>query len=419
MAQRKNAKITMQSFMDSITSPTLAGGEDGADLQGQLVRAVQSWAGDTDEDTNRFQLNARRFMRIMQGYLPGIPENQPQIQLRPGIRRDLIAQSVATEDFPDIFGTIIHRRLLSMFEISPPQARQLCQTAACGDFRIIELYNITGGRERLTLVGKEDIPRASDRMANTKFSYKMEVYAKNFNWNWRDLVDDQGDLRIFDRIPRLMFEAARETEEVFILSNLVATGLNGWSTALWTANSTTKVVAPQTNACGLQAIRDNAKLMRKYRTEDGKPFRARPRILAVDGSAEYDGLDFLSTKVVRKDSGSAGFYNTDSPIQMLNIKLLTLDYLSFVATGAKGPTMWGLFMDPSDPAVPTAIFEFGQFRGFETPQLYKKDNDRRSMSGAPIGAMGDFTNMEETIQIVYPMGGTTLFAQNGVVSDGS
>ena len=119
MALRRNIKTptTMQGLIETICGPDAFGGEDGNELQGALAQSARVWGdnGATLDDPITAQA-ARHFIRIMQGYMPGIPSHQPQIALRPGARHDMIMQSVGTEDFPEIFGTIIHRRLLGMFE---------------------------------------------------------------------------------------------------------------------------------------------------------------------------------------------------------------------------------------------------------------------------------------------------------------
>lgn len=426
MAQRKNPFPTMQSLITYMSGPDACGGADADELQGALLQGLHTWAanGSTLDDARTLR-QALWFTEIMQGYVPGTPAGVPRVQLKEGARRDLIMQSISTADFPDIFGTLIHRRLLGMFQASPPAARRLCQTTVRTDFRMNKDFFISGGKDELQLVEKRGIPRESDKMADSTFEYKMEVYAKNQSINWRDLVDDAGDLRIFDRLSQLMFFSARKTEELFILRNFFVnaakTGWNADSGGPFVAGAPSYGAAVQTNALSMAAIVANAAIMRQLDDPDGSPMQVRPSILVVNRALDIEARNILAAKQVRKDSGSAGLYSTDSPVLQLGLDVLVLDWLDYAADGAgtKATGMWGLFANPTDPMVPTAVAEFATFKGFETPQIYQKDNNRRAVGGAPTQVMGDFENMDETFQIVYPMGGTTMFGTTAIVSNGS
>jgi hypothetical protein len=79
-------------------------------------------------------------------------------------------------------------------------------------------------------------------------------------------------------------------------------------------------------------------------------------------------------------------------------------------------TMWGITFDPN--VQPRPSIEFGQLRGFESPQVYQKAPNTMRAGGGVDPSLGDFLTMDSDYKALTVFGGTQVDGRSTVASTG-
>ena len=356
------------------------------------------------------------FMDLRDGFAPGSNRTH---RLSQSARSYYLEQAVSTEDFPNIFATILDREVFAAYQPATSPMRRICRVKPGRDFRTRERFQVRGGEALLSKQGKGAPVEQIDKPGEQRWTYNVDVYSKKFDTTWQDIVDDSGDLDVFADLPRRLANSALASEDYF-LTNLFVNAA-GWDTTFFATGNGT--LAPQTLPLTADNLATLYGEMLKFTTPtNALPMPKRPRYLMVPPHLALVAQTILtSTQRIIAPVGatSAGVsYGSDNIASQLGLTLLVNPWIPYIATtGTFKETMWALFSDPSETEVPAA--EFGLLRGYERPTIFLKTPNQQRLGGGSVSPMmGDFDTMGISWKIMHVYGGVTLDGRNAIASNG-
>lgn len=329
---------------------------------------------------------------------------------REGQRR--FEEAMNTQDFPLIFGDVIDRQMLGLYQEAPASWRDYCRDATVPDFRSVRRFAVDGGSGVLPAVGEQG-PYLPGVLSETRYTYSVAKYGRTLNWTWESFInDDLGGLGASS--PARLGLAARRSEEKFATQLFV--DANGPHASFFTSGNGNIITAnPALSIAGLQT--GFIKLAAQT-DADGEPIVIDMVTLVVPPALEVTAQNILNATLIRMTVAGGA---TGQELEAVNwmksrLKLSVNHYIPIVASSSNTNTSWFLFASPQTgrPAL-----EMGHLRGHEAPELFVKTGNQQRIGGASNPLDGDFENDVIAYKVRHVFGGTRLDPKSAVSSNGS
>jgi hypothetical protein len=338
-----------------------------------------------------------------------------------------LKEALSTSDFPILMGDILDRQLLGRYQEIAPTYRNYAKIGTVRDFRTVRRVAVDGlegryypsyNRPELT-EGKEQ-----NNLAETGYTYAVDVYEKRVALSWRMLVND--DLDAFRDIPDRLARGARRTEEYFATTLFV--DASGPHASMFTSGNKNIVNATNSGApftavnppLSIAAVQQAFAVYGNMRDADGEPIMIESAELVVPPGLEVLAMNIINATEIWSTGDSAGG-TTGQQLHVANwirskLRVSMNPYIPVVASSANGATSWFLFATPTSgrPAL-----EIGFLRGYETPGLYRKAGNTMRVGGGIEDALGDFDTGEQQYKGMHVLGGTRLSPIMAIASNGS
>ncbi len=322
----------------------------------------------------------------------------------PAYRREyLLREALTTSDFPYLFGDILDRSMLAMYETVPAEWRKYMKRKVNRDFRTARMYATYGGDTILEEVAEKGEYLASSR---DELYYEMQLkkFGRQFDISWEALVND--DLGALTDTPQRFAMAAANTEHyraVLAYCNDIGAHVEGVGGNLYENG-----VNAGTDPLTIGALEDAVAEMRQFRSLSGMPILNRPRYLVVPPALEFTARQILtSTNKMWLATGDTdavvGPYPTTNVIANYGLELIVDDFLPYcheVLNSGLGDTAWYLFADPAN----IGAVGYGQLAGHERPEICMKASDKVAVGGGLMDPMsGDFAtdNVFYRVRLVF------------------
>ena len=363
---------------------------------------------------------------------------------RDNLGRVGLRETMSYSDYSALTVDILDRMLYGYYSAAPIANLPLAKRHPLRDFRLVARYEMDGAVKPFSRqqndfpalvphgAGEPPTQRSMQQAAlevegsTQRVTYQPQLYQGSMSVNWRALIND--DLGIFqDMVQRLAISGNRTIYQ-FITGLYASAG--GWNTTLYNSTFgnlvTTAYGAGSNNpALSFQGILDARTVLSKQLDIDGQPITFDGQLILTVGPALETTAMSLQKAMQAGISVGGGVTNAQGfPSQwltipnwpMAGIQVVVDKYLPLICTGVMKNTMWALTYDPS--VQPRPSIEFGQLRGYETPQLFQKVPNTMRVGGGVDPSLGDFWTMNQDYKGVLVMGGTQIDGRSTVASTG-
>lgn len=367
-----------------------------------------------------------------------------QNAFRDNLGRVGLKETMSYSDYSALTVDILDRMLYGYYSAAPIANLSLVKKHPLRDFRLVARYEMDGAVKPFSRqsndfpalvphgAGEPPTQRSMQQAAlevegsTQRVTYQPQLYQGSMSVNWRALIND--DLGIFqDMVQRLAISGNRTIYQ-FITGLYASAG--GWNTTLYNATfgnlvTTTYGAGSNNPALSFQGILDGRTVLAKQLDLDGQPITFDGQLILTVGPALETTAMSLQKAMQAGISVGGGVTNAQGfPSQwltipnwpMAGIQVVVDKYLPLICTGAMKNTMWALTYDPS--VQPRPSIEFGQLRGYETPQLFQKVPNTMRVGGGVDPSLGDFWTMNQDYKGVLVMGGTQIDGRSTVASTG-
>ena len=308
-----------------------------------------------------------------------------------GSKRDLLnfQEAMSIGDFPNLFGDVIDRSVLSNYLETPYTYEMFCKVAEVNDFRPVKRFRVDGGTGLLGGVDGSGNLIPLEMGANypednltvpAPYTYQLFKRGKRMPFFWETFVND--DLNAIKDTPARFGRGARREEEYF------ATKLFANNGTFYSAGN--KNIVNAANAGGtftannpppsITALQQAIVVMMNQLDTTGQPISVEAVTLVCPPSQKAIWNNVLNTDYVwmADQGGTIITPNANSAViqQMLhaqnwarNIVRLAVNYYLPIVDSTHGTTGWYLFANPESgrPAI-----EIGKLRGHLMPELFMK-----------------------------------------------
>ncbi len=314
-----------------------------------------------------------------------------------------------TSDFPNLFGTVLDRTLLAMYQIQKPDVFSYVKRGTQRDFRAQNIIGIFGLQSQLSEVPEQGAYKAK-ALADGKVSCSVKKYGRIFPLSWEAMVND--DLGAFSDAASRLANAAVRTE--FYQATKLIAAAGGPSTSLFGTSLTHPIdggtVANKgTTALSATSLFDTLTLMRNQTDIDGEPImidrftlvvppnKYKAALEAVNPAALIAvGLSSTSTKEVQTSWNATA----SQPIDVLQNP-----YLPIIDT-THGTTTWYVFATLANGHAVQLNF----LAGHEAPEICMRASDKVALGGGGlISPMeGNFLNDSAQWRVRHVLGGAVV-----------
>lgn len=332
------------------------------------------------------------------------------------------SESMSRADFSYLFGDIIDRQMLAVYQTTPVQWDQVARRGRVRDFRAVKRFTLDGGNDRLAQV-PELGPYPTRAVADGKYEYAVKKYGGEIPISWETLVND--DLDALQDLPERLALGARRTEEYFATS-LYATSTGPDSTFFSNAhlnkiNATVGGTGVPTNpALSIQGMQYAMQIMAQQVDSTGNPIYVSGVTLVVPPALEVVAMNIINATQIY--AGAGGGDGTGNDQLLVNnwmrnkVKVFVNPWLPIIDT-TTGNSAWYVFADPS---VGRPAAEVGFLNGHEAPELRIKSSDSVRLGGGVISPEdGDFEMDAIRYRVRYVLGGTQMDHKSAVASTGT
>ncbi len=373
-----------------------------------------------------------------------------------GSKRDRFRfeEAMSTSDFPNLFGDVIDRAVLSNYMETPHTWEMYCKAALVQDFRPVKRFRVDGGTGLLgnTLIKTSGLDASGnlipinqgtqypeDSLSDAAYTYRLQKYGKRMPFTWETFIDD--DLDALKDTPARFGRGARNSEEYFV-TKLFANNTSFFSTANKNIVTAAVVGDSGTNnpAFDIVALQRALIVMMNQLDTSGQPISIEAVTLVVSPSLKVKAMNVLNTDYVwMADQGGTTIQNAalnaitggqtlQAQNWAKNIVRLAVNYQLPLADTVHGTTGWYLFANPENgrPAL-----EFGRLRSAPDPELFMKSPNSIAIgegtmdggvmpgSGLVSPLAGDFDTDSINYKIRHCFGGVTEDPIQAVYSNGS
>lgn len=316
--------------------------------------------------------------------------------LAPHRRAFLLREAMTTSDFPYLFGDILDRQTLGLYQTVPAEWKRYTTGKRVRDFRTARLFGLSGADELLDVVEEKGEYLA---ISKDEFYYDIAVkkLGRQFDISWESMVND--DLGLLGETPRRFAMAASNTEHHAV----VATYANDIGTH-GAGNLYENGVNSDAVDLSIDTLEAACATMRKFVSRSGMPMFNRPKYLVVPPDLEFAARQILTSTTKMWTSTSAagaveGPFPMTNVLPQLGLELIVDDFLPYVH--AAGTKAWYLFAEPSS----IAAVAYAHLQGHERPEICMKSSDKVSVGGGgDLGPLsGDFAtdNVFYRVRLVF------------------
>jgi hypothetical protein len=253
-------------------------------------------------------------------------------------------------------------------------------------------------------------------LTESKDEFKVKKVGRRIDLSWEAMVND--DLDAFRRNPERLALAGRRSEAKFVTELYI--DANGPHASLYTAGHKNKVASNP--VLTTEALQKAFTLLSEMSDQDNEPIWTEMVTLVVPPALKVTAQNILHALQIRvKNEGGAEKQELIAENWMKNeVQLLIDPYIPRVASSANGTTSWFLF---SSPTTGRPALDFGRLRGHETPAIYERLPNARSVGGGGGTVQESFEDDSHAWRIRHVFGGTQLNSTGGykatVASNGS
>lgn len=317
-------------------------------------------------------------------------------EIAPHRREFLLREVMTTSDFPYLFGDILDRQVIGIYNTVPAVWKQYMLPKKVRDFRVARIMGISGGDTLLDQVPEKGEYPASDR-DEYKYDISVKKYGRQFDISWESLIND--DLGLLADTPKRFAMAATNTEHyraVLAYANDIGTHAGG--------NLYQNGVNSDALNLTIGSLEAAFGKMVRFLSRSGMPMLNRPKYLVVFPELEFTARQILTSteKMWVADTGTAlAAYPISNVISQVGLQLVVDGFLPYVhAAGAKS---WYLFADPNE----VAAVAYANLIGHELPEICMKASDKVSVGGGVIAPLaGDFVS-DNVLYRIREVFGTT------------
>lgn len=324
-----------------------------------------------------------------------------------------IRETMATSDFPLLFGDILDTRLLNQYTATPNTWSQYAQRGTVNDFRRTRMIALDGIQQPLYPANRKaelEGTTESNALTETPYYTNVEVYERGVSFNWRMLMNRRGDF--LSRLPAFLTRAAVRTEEKFASDLYMdSTGPDATFFSVGNAN-----IVASNPALSTAALKTALNTMYAQVDSGGDPIVIEGVILVVPPLLSLTADEI--TKAFQLEfvpATSAAGTRFTTPAWVNRFKPVTNWYQPVVDTSANKHTTWYLFAQPQDRPAMEVTF----LNGYETPTLWQKAPNMQRLGGAVDPIMGDYDDNSIHQKIMHIIGGTLIDPKMAVASNGS
>ena len=357
-----------------------------------------------------------------------------------GVRMTGLRESMSNTDYQALFTDVLDREYYGYYNDWPLDMWQCVKRHTCIDTRVVKRYLYDGDVEAWTKVDPlapapqaaltGPVPQGGATPATSStaaLTYQPAFYKAGSSVDWTAAIND--DLGIFKDLPRRL--AMRGNRGTGRFLSAFFWDVNGPNANLYTAGFKNIISTgngasstnPKLNAEGLQ---DGFAVLMNMTDDVGEPILVGDsNVFLVHSRTNYIEVQNLMNTLQSNISVTGGTQAgaTGFPAYQLQInnwmkaKITPVmdPYLNIIA--ANNPNSWALVVDPGMLNRPSV--EVGQYKGFETPQLFQRVPNIQRMGGGIETAMGNYDTLRNDIMIIGNMGGTWIDGRGTVGSNAS
>ncbi len=268
----------------------------------------------------------------------------------------------STGTFSNILLDVVNKSLLDGYEEAPyswsmwaRQAPSVADLKTIYRTRISEFPNLEMVAEGAKYPEKV--------MSDSKESYSVQKYGAEFSITWEAVVND--DLDAFSRVPAVMGNSARRTQNAKVYEVLTANALMGDGNALFSSSHTSgdntsgAAAAPSVTTLNAAFL----KMRKQIGLTTGAILNIQPRFLIVPAAYEATAMEVLGSMARPEVGGSAAGNSNTHNIYGPGGKRSNLTIVADAILDAASATNWYLAADPAQ--VDTVELTFLQ--GEESP----------------------------------------------------
>lgn len=333
-------------------------------------------------------------------------------RMPPHRHRYLLTEAITTADFPVLFGGVLDRQMLALYQAAPSPWRSYVPTGTLPDFRVATLHKVQGNQQILPRV-REKEEYAITPMVEASYNRQLFKRGRKFDISWEAIINDA--FGAFDDIAQRFANAAVYTEAT--AASMVYSSAAGPNAALFGAPIADVDGQNVTNAGVLGLTIANLEitmnLMAMQTDVQGRPLGIRGVHLVVPPALEWTARAILSSAYkqhVDPEGAANAVASAFIPLPTANVApqmglQLHVDPLLPVIDGVAPNTTWYLFADQAQG-------KFGQvdfLRGHESPEICMKASNKVTLTGGPIGPFeGDFDTDDILWRVRHCLGETQL-----------
>lgn len=316
----------------------------------------------------------------------------------------VLEEAFSTSDFTILTTNILQWKLINEYIDFPVVYDQITDiNRTVPDFRTIKESNLDGLDTPLPQV-EENGEYQSTSLAERTYSYNVAKYGRSFGVSWETIVNDF--LRAFDRMPRRLAAAARNTENQFVTKLFSQAG--GPNASIYTSGNGNLAAAGASGALSFASLSTAYAGMQTRLSPTGNPILARPRILMVPPQLELTALQITKSGnlfATNVPTGAAVQTGVLNPLSTLDLQVVVNPWLPITNT-TNGTTAWYLFADKQYGV----SMEVGFLAGHDQPELTQRLSNHIYVNGGGIvpPQMGDFDSDAIRWRIRHIIGGTML-----------
>ena len=328
-----------------------------------------------------------------------------------------LQEAMSTSDFPLLFGDILDRQLLGIYEEWPTIWPTVARRATVRDFRTVSRFATDGAEAVLAEVPQgSEYPEAA--LSETRYQYAIKKYGRRVPFFWEVFIND--DLDGLRSTPERIAKAARMSEERFATDLYAAVA--GPDATFFSAGNGNLVPAGAASALSISSLTTAFSMLWKQVDKDGNPiFTGRVRLVVPPALAVTARNIMNTTQLMAASGGGTGVLNDQLtvnnwvPAQI--DELVVNPWLPIITTtGSFKDTAWYLF---ADPGVGRPAMEMGFLRGNESPALFvKSPNAMRVGGGLAAAEDGDFDVDGISYKVRHCFGGVLMEPKAAIGSFG-
>ncbi len=349
-----------------------------------------------------------------------------------------LRETMSFSDYQALFVDVLDRQYYGWYNDYPIVLLPAVKRHTAMDFRVIKRYLYDGmvspwaqvdpgtGAPMSSLTGP--VPQGGNNPATAStaaITYQPAAYQAGASINWRAFVND--DLGIFNDVPkRLAIEGNRGTSK-FLTQQFF--DINGPSATLYTAGYGNLInlangASANNTPLNAQGLQDAFKVLAAMKDDTGNPILVTGRMHLIYGPALVATVKNLMNQISVQVSVEGGTQSAANfPAQFVQVNnWLTAElnpimdpYIPIVASNH--PLAWVIVVDPGSVNRPAV--EFGQLKGFDTPQLFQRVPNIQRLGGGIETMMGSFDNLNSDMKIIGVHGAAQIDGRSTVGSNGT